>query len=272
MRFFVAFIALICTLILSSTLRGLPHKTQDNIKVITLSSKNSVSLHNVIDAGSSYKVQQGLMDLASASRKPIYLVLNSPGGSIEAGRKIIDTAQGIDNEVNTISLFSASMSFITSQYLDHRYVLDSSTLMSHRAAADGVGGEIPGSLINRALSLLSMTQEIDAAVARRANIPINKYQELVRDELWLTGPQAISMGFADELVRVRCDKSLSGPGEKEEFVVFGFKVRVVWHSCPLITQPIEATIDNKAPEATKNKAELFLYNPALYLQTYGANY
>jgi ATP-dependent protease ClpP protease subunit len=239
---------------------------------ITLTDRNTVSLNMPIDGSSAKEVQQALLDKSQllSRSEPIYLVLNSPGGSIDDGEKIIETAQGIPQLVHTITLFSASMSFIISQYLDKRYILESGQMMSHRAYAEGLSGQVPGNLVTRTLGLLSSLEQVDEHVAKRAGLDTKAYQELIRDELWMRGSKAIDLKFADEVTRIRCAKSLNGPGEAKSLRVMMFDVKVVWHKCPLISEPLSVEISGKASNEDKKRIHEMLYDRAEYLKNYKA--
>lgn len=240
-------------------------------RVIILSERNTVSLNMPIDGASASDVQNGLMNASAKLRnkEPIYLVLNSPGGSISDGEKIIETAKGLSNPIHTISIFSASMSFIISQYLEDRLILESGVMMSHRAYAGGLEGQVPGNLVTRALSLLDNIRQIDFDVAKRAGMDVLAYEELIRDELWMRGIRAKDYQFADEVVTIRCDKTLQGPGEPQQFSFGFFKVQVVFDKCPLITQPVSANIKGEATKEEKEEALLLVSDRLSYVRKYG---
>lgn len=240
-------------------------------KVITLRDTNTVSLNMPIDGSSAKEVQQQLMNLSQAlpSYEPIYLVLNSPGGSIDDGEKIIETAQGLPQMVHTISLFSASMSFIVSQYLDKRYILDTGTMMSHRAYAEGLSGQVPGNLVTRTLGLLASLDQVDEYVAKRAGMTKDAYQDLIRDELWMRGKKAVDLKLADEVTAVRCTKSLNGPGDARILRLFLFDVKVVFHKCPLITEPLSVEIAGAPSEQVKRQIHELLYDKSAFLRDFG---
>ena len=215
--------------------------TNNGPRTILLTDRNTVSLNMPVNGESASAVQNALMEKASRLRAkdPIYLTLNSPGGSIFDGEKIIETAKGLPNKVHTISIFSASMSFVISQYLSTRYVLDSGVMMSHRAYAEGLSGQVPGNLVTRTLGLLSSLNMMSSVIAQRAGMSLKAYNDLVQDELWMRGKQAVDLKFADEVVQVQCDRSLFGGQEPKVMTVMGFlKVKVTWAKCPLVVAPL----------------------------------
>lgn len=243
--------------------------------VLILTDKNTVSLALPINGESVKDVQQSLLNISYASSRsaPIYLVLNSPGGSIDDGRHLIDTAKALPQKVSTISMFSASMSFIIAQYLGERYVLEDSTIMAHRATASGMEGQIPGSLLSRVLALLEALTEVEEVVASRAKISLDQYHTLTANELWMSGKSAVQLGFADKIVRVRCDSSLNGPGASRTIDLGFVQVDVQFHKCPLITSPINIKVhgDLSSVTAQAQKKAFFesIYNRQQYVKDYG---
>lgn len=232
-------------------------------KTIVLSKDNTVNLRMPIMGDTAKDIQVQLMkaDRNLGSGEPIYLTLYSPGGSVSDGEHIIETAKGLDHQVDTISIFSASMSFILSQYMGKRYVLDSGVMMSHRASANGLSGQIPGNLVTRVLGLLTSLGQIDAHVASRAGMRTPAYQALIANELWMRGQRAVDLKFADEVVTVTCDESLQG-GEEPQLVDTGFfLVKVVWAKCPLITEPLSAVMaKTKEPVDFKELLRVYTWN------------
>jgi len=226
--------------------------------VLVLTDANTVSLNLPIMGDTASFIQQQLLEKSDklSHNKPIYLTLNSPGGSIDDGNKIINTAQGLPQKVHTISFFSASMSFQISQNLGTRYVVADSELMSHRAAVGGVQGNIPGNAFTRLYSLLEMVTRLDEIVAKRAGLDLEMYQKMVVDELWMGAQQSIDLHFADKQVRVQCDKSLRGYGPTQNFSFFLGTIHVKFHKCPLITEPvIEVEKSDEAATALFNMSK-----------------
>jgi ATP-dependent protease ClpP protease subunit len=245
--------------------------------VLVLSDKNTVSLHLPITDSSVTKVQLELLKKSNSLKKnsEIFLVLNSPGGDMDAADSLVRFAKGLPQKVNTVSLFSASISFIISQRLNTRYVTESSVLMSHRTVVSGIVGEVPGSFISKVNVMLQSIFELEEEVATRGGYSLSTYRKLIADQLWMNGKSAIRLGFADKLVTLRCDKSLSGRGP-EEITDFGSaKAILIFHKCPLITIPEQVKVNGQFTTSSgyevKNAFFKSLYDKPAFVRDYIEN-
>lgn len=216
----------------------------DNLDVIQLGSKNSLVLRGVIMEESVASIQKKLLDM-SASLSPsdtIYLVLDSPGGSVPDGQQLIDTIQGLPQKVKTISIFAASMAFQIVQNLDERMVTPSGTLMSHRAKIGGMAGEIgsdgKGELFSELNWLIEGLKKLDHQAASRMQMSDSAYLDLIRDEYWVSGTKALKDHAADRVVLLRCNKDLiEGSDTIMLRTIFG-NVRLEFSRCPMIQAPV----------------------------------
>ncbi len=221
---------------------------------IVLTSSNSVMINNTIDQKSTAKAMARILELNKAeSDEPIYLVLNSPGGSIYSGLDFIRFAKSSRRKIHTISIFAASMAFQIAQMLGDRLVTDFSTLMSHRAAG-GVEGFFPGELNERLSLHQSHSDMMNDFVVKRTNGKQTKesYIKLIQTEYWANAERALRDGFADRKIEAVCDESLNEVSESEETILGLFTIKVSYSNCPLITPPIKVVV----PEAVKIKSEL----------------
>lgn len=232
-------------------------RTEAETDTITLSDSNTVSLNMPIMPDTANDIQTELLSKSDALGKNdvIYLVLNSPGGSIDAGNSIIALAKGLPQRVDTISLFSASMAFQITQNLGKRYIVDHGTMMSHRAAIGGLSGQVPGNAFARLYYILESITKLDQNASDRAGMGLEDYQRLIADELWMNSENAVSYKFADKVVKIRCDNTLRGPGRAQLFNwIFG-RVTLKFHKCPLITEPVEQGGDEKVLEVLAKPKE-----------------
>lgn len=215
-------------------------------KEIVLTSENTVSLFGPVDRVSIGEVMHSLDKMAQIGKKedPIYLVLYTPGGSISAGLELINFMNTLRRPVHSVAIFAASMGFHILENSPIRYVTQYATIMSHRAAG-GFQGDIPQQVSSRLNHVIQLVDKMDEQVVSRTGGKFNKksYQELIRDEYWSVGSNAIKDGFADEVAVLKCDESLNGSYEKA--IAFGpFNIAVRLSKCPLITAPVTEKQDD----------------------------
>lgn len=209
------------------------------IKEVVLSEANTVVFRSEVNAFSVGKAQRELLRKSRSlpRAEPLYLVLDTPGGDIVSGNQLIDTAKGLGREVHTITIFAASMGFNIVQRLNNRYILPSGTLMAHRATVSGIEGQVPGEAVTALATTLKVVTRMEEQNAGRLGITFDDYTRLVKDEYWVDGEDSLRQGAADNLVSIKCDKTLQGE-VKETFQTFFGKVTIVWDKCPAVTAPV----------------------------------
>jgi ATP-dependent protease ClpP protease subunit len=219
----------------SKALPSVSNLKTEKIEIIDLTEENSVTMDQVFTDESVNVVMRQLQKLSDnlPKEKVITLVLKSPGGSVDAGNELISFAKALPQKVRTLSIFSASMSFQTSQNLGERLVLPHSTVMSHRAKF-GISGEAPGEMFSKLKYIMSSIDELEQIAAARMQMTFDDYRKLVADEYWVYGNNAVKDRAADRLVLARCSKEMTeGTKTLEIDTMFGvFKVEV--SKCPLI--------------------------------------
>jgi ATP-dependent Clp protease, protease subunit len=227
------------TLLLVFSLFSLQSKA-DQPAVLTLHKRNTLVLRNVIDEESVAQLQAKAVKMSNSllPNETINLVLDTPGGSIGAGDKLITTLKALPQKVNTVTTFSASMGFITVQSLGTRYITPGGILMSHRASG-GAQGQIPGELNTRVKFFTEMLDRQDAVISKRVGMSKGAYQKLIDHEYWVSGDQAVSSKMADRVVLVRCDSDLASGTSKETIQTFFGPVELTYSDCPVISAPLE---------------------------------
>ena len=239
-------IAVVLTLIIGLMSFAAPSNT------INLTSKNHVLLRNEVTPESMNKVALELARLVAirgAQDYPLYLVLDSPGGSIDAGLDFITFAKTIPN-LQTISIFAASMaSGIVEALPGKRNVTETGILMFHRASG-GVQGQFEsGELETRLDFYKRMVRGMELKNSTRMGLTLEDYKAKVKDEYWLYGYENVAQRAADAVVDVTCDDVLINSKSTETFTILIFTVDVEFSKCPLLrTGTIAAPA---APEAVK---------------------
>lgn len=219
-------------ILLSTTLSI--NSTDDN--AITLTEDNHIVFSGPVNDSSVANAQLKLGQLSEriGRNEVIYLVLDTPGGSVSAGNQFIDFAKSLPQKIKPISIFAASMGYHMFQSFDERIMQSSSTIMSHRVSLGGLSGQIPGELITRLNWIIATSNEMDEAAAKRVGLTPEDYKKLIHDELWLNGTDAVRTGHADRLAKIKCSAELI-KGTRVETVntLFG-PVEVKFSTCPII--------------------------------------
>ena len=206
--------------------------------VVLLEKKNTLTMRSVFTEESVGAVQAQALAISGAlgAHQDIYLYMDTPGGSIVAGNHLISTLQGLPQEVKTVTSFSASMGFITTQSLGECLTTPDGVYMSHRAKI-GLSGQIPGE-VNTMLAFWQNTMtNIETGISSRMGLSLKDYQDLVREEYWVSGADAVKAKVADKVVLVQCAQDLSGSTDTKIQTIFGV-ITVTYSDCPLISAPL----------------------------------
>lgn len=144
---------------------------------------------------------QMMLLAAQDPEKPIFLYINSPGGSVTAGMAIYDTIQYIQPEVVTVALgMAASMGqlLLTAGTPGKRYATPHARILMHQPSG-GVGGTASDIRINANL-ILQMKQELAEINAQRTGKSVEKIREDSERDHWFTAQEALEYGFIDHVI------------------------------------------------------------------------
>jgi ATP-dependent Clp protease protease subunit len=237
---------------------GATGSSESKPKTVVLTKSNTMILNSEIDGESTAKVISKAReldgDLSSItgkltlqSGKPLYLFLNTPGGSIQSGLELIEALKGIGRPIHTITLFAASMGFQIAENLDDRLIIKNGVLMSHRAYGQfegSFGGESPSQIDNRYALWKDRMDELDTqtVLKSKGKQTMESYQKQYSHEMWLTGTKSVAQGYADRVVQVKCDKSLAGTTQHEVTILGMFRVTYELDNCPINTSPMNIAV------------------------------
>lgn len=225
---------------------------------VILTSENLIVINRPIDGESvsqaiedakrlNEKLNSSVSEKVLNNKTPLYLFLNTPGGSVQAGLELIEALHGLDRPVHTVTLYGASMGFQIVQNLGTRHVLRNGVLMSHRARGQFVGefgGQNPSQLESRLNFWKSRIDEMDLQTVLRSmgKQSLESYRAAYASEMWITGTQAVEQGYADSIVKVKCDSSLSGTIAKQDILDGFLPVDYELSKCPINTSPINVKV------------------------------
>ena len=259
----LALVALIAIFFIAGSNQSLATVPSENI---ILTDKNSVRFNQEFSDIYTAKIQGEVIAKVSklASDEPLYLVLDTPGGSVFAGAILIDNLKALGHPIHTITVFSASMGYQLVQNMGTRYILPTGVLMSHRAAG-AVDGQFYGEIESRLQMIKDVVDSLDQIAAERTKTTLESYKTSVQNELWAVGSKAVANNQADAIAKATCDKSLRGT---ESTVVRTFlgPIELIFSKCPIITAPI----DFKLPTGTRgseidvdDEDEMRMYNAVM---------
>ena len=165
-------------------------------------------LSGAINTKSITKVIKDVLKFEAQSDEPIWLMMNSFGGSVDAGFVLIDLMKSIQSPVHVVVTSKAySMGAIITVYAQKRYIYPHATMMFHEASY-GALGEDP-SIRSRIEFNMKYLDRIHAEIAAIIQMPVAKYRERIRDAWWVLAEDAVKAKFVDGVVTKVSYRTLS---------------------------------------------------------------
>ena len=171
-----------------------------------LSQERIIFLGQEVTDGLANRIVAFLLYLDSEdNNKPIYLYINSPGGSVTAGMAIYDTMQHIKSEVVTICVgLAASMGafLLTAGSKGKRLALPHSRIMIHQPIG-GTGRRQATDIDIEAKEILRIRHQLNEILAIRTGQPLEKIQKDTDRDYYLSAEEAQQYGLIDRVITDR---------------------------------------------------------------------
>ena len=208
-------------------------------EIITLNKTNTIFINDEINEDS---ISKAIYKLTHMKEDNIYIYIDSFGGNIKHGNRFIEVIEYFSKikKIYCIASYAASMAFIILQKCPYRYATKTSILMQHNIKVSLVNNEknniknyieyvdnIENYLIEQQITRLKMEKE--------------KFIELVKNDWWITGSQALNKNVVDKLVIVGCDTNIEDTFELVNYEKINnnmIKITKIYSICPLIKNPI----------------------------------
>lgn len=156
---------------------------------------------------------QMLLLAADDPERDIFLYINSPGGSVDAGMAVYDTMQYVEPDVGTVVMgMAASMAQVLAcaGAPGKRYALPHARLMMHQVSG-GMGGTAADIAI-QAQQLGHMKRLTSELIARHTGQDVATILADADRDRWFTADQARTYGLIDRVVaRARDVEDLPAP-------------------------------------------------------------
>lgn len=158
----------------------------------------------VHDQVSSVICAQLLFLEAENPNKDIYFYINSPGGVVSSGLAIYDTMQYIRCQVSTVCVGqAASMGslLMAAGAPGKRYSLPNARIMVHQPSG-GFSGQATDIEIH-AREILALRQRLNEIYVHHTGQPIEKIENALERDHFMTAEEAKTFGIVDEVVSKR---------------------------------------------------------------------
>ncbi|ACA99193.1 MULTISPECIES: ATP-dependent Clp protease proteolytic subunit [Cyanophyceae] len=138
--------------------------------------------------------------------KPIYLYINSPGGSVTAGLAIYDTMKHIKSEVVTICVgLAASMGafLLSAGTKGKRLALPHSRIMIHQPLG-GIQGRRQATDIDiEAKEIIRIKHQLNELMAAHTGQSIEKIEKDTDRDYFMSAQEALEYGLIDKVIEER---------------------------------------------------------------------
>lgn len=168
-----------------------------------------VQVSGGVDSNLAYDVNRKLLALEKSDAKaPIYLFIDSPGGEVNSGFSIFDTAKFIEPEVYTVVVgLAASMGSLIALCAkpENRFAFPNGKFLIHQPL---IMGTIYGSASDvdiRAKDIIRTREKINRLYAQETK---RSYEEIVKAtdrDYWMSAEEAKSFGLISKIVSRRSE-------------------------------------------------------------------
>ncbi|MEO2157299.1 MAG: ATP-dependent Clp protease proteolytic subunit [Acidimicrobiales bacterium] len=156
---------------------------------------------DVNDEVANFIIAQMLFLEAQDPDKPIWLYINSPGGSVTAGMAIYDTMQFVGPEVGTICMgLGASMGqfLLCAGAPGKRFALPHARIMMHQPLG-GVRGQASDIAI-QAEQMAYTKKMLQERIAQHTGQPVEAIESDSDRDRWFTADEAQEYGIIDQVI------------------------------------------------------------------------
>jgi len=192
---------------------------------ITLKTTNSLLIKGPVTEETTTEFIYALNKMKN--KHNIYIYLDTPGGSVEHGNKIVSEIQKY--KLNCIAERAYSMGFVILQACKNRYITPYGRIMQHQISY-GVSNE-KGKVESYVSFVNQLEDEMTEMQAARINISPEEFTKRTYNDWWMVGKNAILANCADRLADVKCSVKLT----KENYTINNGLNELTYSKCPLVS-------------------------------------
>mgnify|MGYP006085606641 CR=1 FL=1 len=174
------------------------------------------------------------------NKSDIYVFLNTNGGSVQEGMKIISEINKYGS--SCIAERAYSMGFAILQNCKQRYILPHGSIMQHQISL-GVMNE-KGKIDNYMNYIDQIEDQMTQVQSLRVGMSSDEFKLKTMNEWWLYGESAVTQKCADKLINVECSSELTRSTYTEKKHGYTY----TYSNCPLVTDEIKKKKNKDAEE------------------------
>jgi ATP-dependent Clp protease protease subunit len=166
----------------------------------------TVLIFGEVDMKMAERVSAQLLALAAENNEDIKVVINSPGGHVEAGDTIHDMMRYVGPRVKAIGtgwVASAGAHIFLGANKDSRFCLPNTRFLLHQPLG-GVRGQASDISIE-AEEILKMRERLNRIISRETGQSIERVIADTERNFWMNAEQAIEYGLVTKIVPTACD-------------------------------------------------------------------
>lgn len=206
-----------------------------NVKELTLNTTNVITIKGKITdelaSNFIYELNQ------KKEKENIFVYIDTNGGSVDAGNKIVDEIQNY--KLDCVADRAISMGFVILQSCYRRYITQYGILMQHQMSYDVMGEKEKVESYVQFISQIS--DNLQDMQALKIGITRKKLKELTYNDWWLFGENAISENCVDGLIKIKCDHELTNLNYTEDRGSYTY----TYSKCPLVKNHIDKKKNKK---------------------------
>jgi len=161
----------------------------------------TVLIFGEVDMKMAERVSAQLLALAADGEGDIKVIINSPGGHVEAGDTMHDMIRYVGPRVKMIGtgwVASAGAHIYLGALKDNRYCLPNTRFLLHQPLG-GVRGQASDISIE-AEEILKMRERLNRIIARETGQPIERIVHDTERNYWMSAEQACEYGMVAKIV------------------------------------------------------------------------
>ena len=194
------------------------------------------------------ELKDELSNMIGNPTEEVLVNINSPGGSVFEGIEIYNYLKGLPNKVTVkINSLAASIATVIALGADELEISESAFFMIHNPWTMA-GGEAED--LRKQADVLDQIRDVIVNIyKKKSNLSEDKLVELMNEETWLTGSQALEYGFADSLIEGMAVAAMATTGIVNNFKNIPTSLKMAEN------QETVETVEEVALEATEQVEE-----------------